>query len=327
MNYGREYENSLHYSPRFQEYASSLARRLIETYDLRSKTVLEIGCGKGDFLNMLCEFGENSGIGFDPSYEESRFSADSQKRFSVINDFYSEKYAEYSADLIVCRHVLEHIESPRTFLNMLRRGTGSNGNTILFFEVPNVMFTLKDLGIWDLIYEHCGYFSEASLSYLFDSSGFAIRNMRTAFDGQYIGIEASVRQGFSDSDVEVMKKAETLTSYIKTFSDKYYRKVSEWKNKFEEFEKGKKKVVIWGAGSKGITLLNILRFKKQIEYIVDINQRKIGMHVAGTGAKIVQPEHLKKYAPDFVIVMNSIYISEIENMLKEMGISAQVLTA
>jgi len=327
MNYSQEYENSLHYSPRFQKYALALAKRLVEKYDLHAKRVLEIGCGKGDFLNMLCELGENSGIGFDPSYEGNRFSADSQKRFSVINDFYSEKYAEYKTDLIICRQVLEHIESPRNFLKMLRQSIGSNGNTILFFEVPNVMFTLKDLGIWDLIYEHCGYFSEASLSYLFSSCGFTIHNMETPFGGQYICIETSVLQDSSVSIPGIMKNSGVLTTDIKIFSEKYHRKISEWKRKVKEFEGCKKKVIVWGAGSKGITFLNIMGLKEQIEYIVDINLYKQGMCVAGTGQKIVAPDFLKSYRPDIIIIMNAIYRSEIQKIMREMNLNSEVLTA
>jgi SAM-dependent methyltransferase len=326
MDYGRKYENSLHYSLRFQEYASSLAKRLIETYELRSKTVLEIGCGKGDFLNMLCELGENKGIGFDPSYEAGRFSDDSQKRFLMINDFYSKKYAEYSADLIVCRHVLEHIESPWSFLNMLRQSLFSKGNTILFFEVPNVMFTLKDLSIWDLIYEHCGYFSEASLSYLFGLCGFTILNMETTFGDQFICIEASSFQDLSDLEFELMKMTVMFTSYIKNFSNEYHRKVSEWKNKVEEFENGKNKVVIWGAGSKGVTFLNVLGLQEQIEYIVDINPHKQGMYAPGTGQLVISPDKLQEIHPDIVIAMNPIYEDEIQQVLFDLGLNPKLFS-
>jgi SAM-dependent methyltransferase len=325
MDYSQEYENSLHYSACFQEYALSLAKRLVEAYDLHGKRILEIGCGKGDFLNMLCELGENTGIGFDPSYQKDRFPADSLRRFSVINDFYSEKYADYKADLIVCRQVLEHIEAPRTFVSMLRQSTGSNGNTILFFEVPNIMFTLKDLGIWDLIYEHCGYFSEASLSYLFASCGFGAQKIGTDFGGQYIGIEASALQGPSDYDIELMNNTDKLISYVKSFSDNYHRKVSEWKNIVEEFENGKKKAVVWGAGSKGVTFLNVLGLKKQIKYIVDINPHKQSMYVPGTGQMVIPPGKLQDIHPDFVIAMNPLYIDEIRKMIAVRSLSCKVL--
>ena len=50
VEYSHSYENSLHFSPTFQAYARTLANRLIQKYELYHKNVIEIGCGKGDFL-------------------------------------------------------------------------------------------------------------------------------------------------------------------------------------------------------------------------------------------------------------------------------------
>jgi len=45
LEYAQRYENSLFYSPRFQDYARSQAARLIQRYDLHGKDIIEIGCG------------------------------------------------------------------------------------------------------------------------------------------------------------------------------------------------------------------------------------------------------------------------------------------
>jgi hypothetical protein len=78
--------------------------------------------------------------------------------------------------------------------------------------------------------------------------------------------------------------------------------------------------VVWGGGSKGVTFLNMLKAQHQIEYVVDLNPRKQGKYVAGTGQKIVPPEFLWEYRPDIVIVMNPIYENEIRQMLNELAI-------
>lgn len=159
MRYTQRYENSLEFSPKFQQYARELAARLIGGCDLRGKDIIEIGCGKGQFLSLLCQLGHNRGIGFDPSYEgETEKEADGG-RTTFIRDFYSEAYAGYTADLICCRHTLEHIHRPHQFLSEIRRAIGNRKETMVFFEVPDALFTLRDLGIWDIIYEHCSYFS------------------------------------------------------------------------------------------------------------------------------------------------------------------------
>ena len=70
--YSSDYENSLFFSQTYSTYASSLATELIERFDLHGKRVVEIGCGSGDFLRLLCEKGGNDGIGFDPSASAGR---------------------------------------------------------------------------------------------------------------------------------------------------------------------------------------------------------------------------------------------------------------
>ena len=54
-------------SATFNLFANRLAKRLIDNYNICGKNVLEIGCGRGDFLALLCELGNNKGVGIDPS--------------------------------------------------------------------------------------------------------------------------------------------------------------------------------------------------------------------------------------------------------------------
>jgi hypothetical protein len=188
MKYTQTYENSLHFSPRFQRYADSLATRLVEQYHLRDKDIIEIGCGQGDFLKSLCEIGDNRGVGFDPSYVPEPIKKDLQLTF--IQDYYSKAYQHYNIGCVCCRHVLEHIQNPIDFLTSIRQAIGNRPDTVVYFEVPNALFTLRDLGIWDIIYEHCSYFCSHSLTRLFTRSGFKVNHIAEQFDGQFLGIEA-----------------------------------------------------------------------------------------------------------------------------------------
>lgn len=325
MKYSQAYENSLHFSMRFQDYARSLAKDLIQRYALNGKSVVEIGCGKGDFLDMLCEYGNNRGIGFDPSYEEDRLDKRDNIRFKVIQDLYSEKYADQQADLICCRHVLEHIEEPRNFIDSVRQTVGDRLDTIVFFEVPNVMFTLKELGIWDLIYEHCGYFSKPSLAHLFNSCGFDILSLSDTFGGQFECIEAVPSATELKKEHDFGETVQDMSQYVGKFSDAYTRKIKEWECKLEKLNIDKKKVVLWGAGSKGVSFLNTLGVTDQLPYIVDINPHKQGMYVAGTGQQIVSAESLQDYRPDVIIVMNPLYIKEVEQMVRQLDIYCSVI--
>ena len=328
MSYTEDYENSLHYSPTFNEYAESLASRLLKKYQLKNKSIIEIGCGKGDFLSMLCARGENRGYGFDKSFEADRVRSDTHEHVTFIQDFYGEKYADYDADLVVCRHVLEHIQYPQVFLQNIRRVLGEQTDTVVYFEVPNALYTLKDMGIWDLIYEHCGYFSVSSLTQVFELAGFEICEVGESFGGQFLYVEAKPRttENAAEKVFQTSRKSmlDELAVYVAAFEENYRAKVDGWREKLASLESDNKRAVIWGGGSKGITFLNVLKAEQVIDYVVDMNPHKHGLFAPGTGQEVIAPETLKELRPDHVIVMNGIYQDEISSMLVELGIAAEV---
>jgi SAM-dependent methyltransferase len=325
VQYDQDYENSLDYSPCFQDYAQALAKGLIDRYDLRDKQIIEIGCGKGEFLNLLCEFGKNHGIGFDPSYVPGRIDGTAKQRITFIRDFYSRRYASYAADFICCRHVLEHIQFPRHFVTALRHIIGDRLGTIVFFEVPNIMFSLRHSGIWDLIYEHCSYFSSASLARVFSACGFEVRECAEAFDGQFLCIEAFPATGSANSEQDFCNDVKKMAIEVSSFAEKYHRQVAHWQRMLEKSQAAGKRVIVWGGGSKGVTFLNTLQRHSQIEYVVDINPRKQGEYIAGTGQRIVPPKYLVEYQPEVILVMNPIYLEEISRDVRNLNLSSQVV--
>jgi hypothetical protein len=82
--------------------------------------------------------------------------------------------------------------------------------------------------------------------------------------------------------------------------------------------------VVWGAGSKGVTFLNIFRDLQAVTLVVDVNPRKQGKFVAGSGQQIVAPDLLRDYQPDVVLVMNALYLNEICDMLAALSVTATV---
>ncbi len=327
MQYTQAYENSLHFSPRFQAYAEGLANRLIERHNLYGKDIIELGSGQGDFLRLLCNLGGNRGLGFDPSYApEQELDADSaQVRF--IQDYYSEKYAGYQADLICCRHVLEHIQNPVQFLRVVREAIGERRDTVVFFEVPNMEITLRALAIWDIIYEHCSYFVSSSLACAFERSGFQVSGVTRGFAGQFLGLEALPGQEPGGSGTGQDDGLVQIHEQVVAFGERYRNKVRSWERDLEEMMMAGQRAVVWGAGSKGVTFLNVLGARDEIKHVVDINPRKHGMYVAGTGQEIVAPNYLRDCPPDVVIIMNPVYEHEIGRIVKDLGLQPRLICA
>src|ERR687892_1872645 len=65
MSYEEDYESTQTVSPTFNRFHERLARDLIARFDLKGRTIVEVGCGQGEFITMLADMGGNRGWGFD----------------------------------------------------------------------------------------------------------------------------------------------------------------------------------------------------------------------------------------------------------------------
>ena len=81
LTYDFGYDNSLHFSPVFQNYSDELARDLVARYNLRNKNIIDVGCGSGEFLSLLCALGNNHGVGFDSAFITGPRQSGGRKRY------------------------------------------------------------------------------------------------------------------------------------------------------------------------------------------------------------------------------------------------------
>ncbi len=330
VDYGLRYDNALHFSPTFREFERRTAQRLIERYGIRERRVAEIGCGSGHFLALICELGANRGIGFDPSHEPRGEVLG--ERVRILREYYAEDHAEHEADLLCCRHVLEHVARPRELLAMVRRSLARVGNALVYFEVPNAHLVFGELSVWDVIYEHCNYFAAPALAALFRSSGFEVLDLREPYDGQFLSVEArlaparepSIAARRADGADTALRE---IAGRVARFADCVEQKRAHWQERLDAFARARAKVVIWGAGAKAVSFLNLVGAGDAIEWVVDVNPGKQGSFVAGTGQAIVAPDRLVEISPDVVVVMNPIYRAEIEAELDRMGLRPEILVA
>ena len=324
--YSAQYEETQGFSPTFRAFHSKLAASLIDKYNLRHKKVVEIGCGKGEFLTILCEMGDNEGIGFDPAFVKERNPAQANAKIEFVQDFYSEKYSHIQADFFCCKMTLEHIADTAQFVRTVRRAVGDRSDTTVFFQVPDLIRVLKDFAFWDIYYEHCSYFSAGSLSRVFREAGFEVLDTWTDYDDQYLMISARPSDKIlPPTSLEAACPA-VVGEAIDTFLAQYNERVTYWKSQIDELKSKGRRAVVWGSGSKGVAFLTGLNMAGAIEYVVDINPYRQGKFMAGTGQQIVAPAFLQEYKPDVAIAMNPVYQSEIQQDLHHMGLTTTLLS-
>lgn len=322
--YDVRYEETQGFSGTFNEFQVELVQRLIDRYKIRNKSVLEIGCGKGEFLCLLCEMGHNHGIGVDPTCTGRRVPDSSNNRVTFISEYYNEGHRGLKSDVICCRHTLEHIPDTQRFLQMVRKSIGQRRNVLVFFEVPDALRVFRENAFWDIYYEHCSYFTPGSLARLFRNSGFDIEELYLDYDDQYIMLTAWPSGHSTEQRLDIEDDLSTTCHTAAKFQSSAQKSISAWKHFITSHHCRGQRGIVWGSGSKGVAFLTTLGIANEIQYVVDINPFRQGRYMPGTGQRIIAPEELAGYKPDYVIVMNPIYEQEIRADLEKMRIAPQV---
>jgi len=314
LEYEIGYDNSLHWSATFRRYAQELADRLVSDFDLHGVDVAEVGCGHAEFLGMLAAAG-NRGIGYDPT-----FRGDAPAGVTVVRDYFRRGTQLGEARLLCARHVLEHVPDPVDFLTSLREAAPED--CAFYLEVPNGGWNFAAPGPWDFIYAHVSYFTEASLTACAQNAGLTVTASGTGFGGQFLWVEAAAQQPGDAPAAAVPPAFETLAEaaarqaeYVRTLDDELGRRARAGG------------VALWGAGAKGVTLLNTIDRSRRVGLVVDQNPSKWGRHVPGTGHRVDSPAAFEGGVTGTVLCTNPAYVREIEDELRQLGLDATILQA
>jgi len=322
--YSGRYEETQAFSDTFNSFHVALADRLIEEHQLHGKSVLEIGCGKGEFLKLLCERAGAQGVGFDPGYQAGRLAIPDDLDVSFVKDFYDERYVDQSADFVCCKMTLEHLPAAKSFMDVVRSTIGDDSSDV-FFQIPEARRIFETLAFEDIYYEHCNYFTAGSVFALFQRSGFDVQSVNIEYDDQYLTVEARPSPTppapgpLADPTV-----IEELWALVNSYDARVAELLAEWRGAIDKSMLVGNNVVLWGSGSKGVSFLSTIGRDEDIAGVVDINPHRWGHYMCGSGIPIVAPQDLVDIAPDLVIVMNRVYVDEIRAELTGLGLHPEI---
>jgi SAM-dependent methyltransferase len=317
VRYVPGYENALGFSAHHRAQLTARVDQLIHNHRLKKKFIAEIGCGDAEFLSQLCNRGNNVGIGYDPSQISRTFRTGGGAVEVRSEAFTAQNHNP--VDFICSLHVLEHLHELRDTLLHARTILKPTGGG--YFEVPNGRTIFRERHIWDLTYEHFSYFTPQSLHRALSDAGFSVSKVDSDFGGQYLCAEVVA------DNVSAPPPTEEELEHYRTFPEAFASILTQWKDWISSLTAEGRRIVLWGAGTKAVGLLNMLHTSSdhEIEYVVDINPRKSGRFVPGTAQQIVSPEHLRVYRPDVVVVMNPEYVSEIQTTLRSVSVQCELL--
>jgi len=290
IEYDSDYQNEQAVSSAFRKHLDEVTE-IIKHYFF-GNSLLEVGCGKGYFLEHLLSNGFNI-KGIDPAYEGKN---------PVITKASFELSLGISAESIILRHVLEHILNPIDFLYDIKRANGGVGK--IYIEVPCFDWICKNHAWFDVYYEHVNYFRLQDFYHMFGK----VYKAGHLFGEQYLFVIADLSTlrypkftGEEPAEVPV-DFLETVHACANIIKGSVFR------------GKTSKQSVIWGGASKGVIFaLFMQRANAIIDFVVDINLAKQGKYIGGSGLLIYSPEDLLKQLEtgSNIFVMNKNYLSEI----------------
>jgi SAM-dependent methyltransferase len=313
--YGNAYDNRQHFSEYFTDYMKEISECLIHKKGVIHSRIVEVGCGDGTFLRLLLsdEQNGNTGIGFDPSYRGPESDCGGRARFVV--DYYDQRYAGHGADVVISRHVIEHIIDPMDFLMNIRSSLDKQGDATIFLETPDVRWILENNTFWDFCYEHCSYFSPGSLSAALRIAGFEPVELIATFRGQYmLSVAKPTGDGFG---AQVWSEPDEVPE----LAEEYARHEQDFVQKSRSLLRNASRtstVSLWGAGAKGVMYANMIDPDAEfISSIVDVNPDKQGGFIPGSGHMVISPDQLAQNG--LIIIMNENYIEEIKMRISSTG--------
>ena len=281
MNYDAFYQNDQSTSTIFQAHLNDVAGIVRRTLGLTS--LVEVGCGKGMFLDLRTALGADI-VGFDPTYEGSD---------PRIRREYFTQGIGIAGEGIILRHVLEHIPDPVSFLFDIAEANGNRGR--IYIEVPCFDWICENHVWYDIFHEHVNYFRLGDFHRIFRS----VVESGHVFGGQYIyvvGDLASLRRPKIDQNDRVAFPADFSDGLasIGTLTPA--------------------PTIIWGGASKGVILaLMCERAGRPVETVIDISPAKQGLFLAATGLQVRSPAEilptLETGTPIYVV--NSNYLDEV----------------
>ena len=318
--YDEHYDNRQNFSPAFESLLRDTADTLARRHSLPAGTILEVGCGKGDFLRMICGRTGASGLGYDTSCEQE--GVDKTGRVRFFKRYVSASDVTFPLSMVLCRHVVEHVPEIGAFFRQLHAIAVAGGGAPVYVETPAWEWIGEHKAFWDVFYEHCNYFPTHTLRLLAEQAGFSALDHRLIFNGQYQALEltpAAVPPPAplalrAERGPSLKKFVETLTQSHHAIEEKLTRAgaASGW--------------ALWGAGAKGVSLANAL-LACPPACVVDSNPDKQGHYLTGTRIPVVSPEDPRLSSISVILVANPNYLGEIRDALSARELHPTLLTS
>ncbi|MDY5185402.1 class I SAM-dependent methyltransferase [Helicobacter trogontum] len=279
--------------------------------------VIEIAPGSGDLamgLTKHCEFLYT----IDPSLVSLEFAKTTNHLH--IHDFFNpisiKKHIRHEIHCIIFRHLLEHIDTPREFLEDVVNLIAQDG--VIYVEVPNVLEFFKNARFYEVFHDHCGYYQESVLIEILNEIGCKHIDTLMFYNTQHLGLffKKQAQQNVKKNSPVLL--APGTYAIMQNAIQKFNNTISKYMH-----------VALYGAGAHGNSLISFLtpENKQKIICCYDLDTRKHGKYLQKSEIVITQPSKKSYSNVECIVLTAPLYEKEIIQYLREDGFSGEILTS
>lgn len=279
--------------------------------------VVEIGCGDGSLLREMAKsMPAGKFYGFDPNAA------------SVTEDgveFRGELFEpnthlrQLRPDIIICRHVLEHLQQPMRFLEQIAVVASVGTAPVrMYLEVPCVDRAISICRLSDYYYEHNSHFTTSSLRAMLYRIGGVIESLDRYYCDEVLGAvinyppERKMKEAAAETLGHLQSSQQALTNIGAQLDVLARRDV---------------RVAVWGGTGKASSFMNLCGVdSNRFPCVVDSDSDKWNTYVPGTGQCIQSPNVLLHHPADIILIPMSWRARDIAQEMRRRGITcSQIL--
>ena len=306
--YTKNYSSGIIDSPKVVERYTKIIDEIILKENIESQLVLEIGASDFTFSELLIERGAKKVIAFEPS---NLFQTENPQIQHIDTFFSPEKIPVRSeeVDLIVMRHVLEHIPDPLATIAQL--ASIARPGLKLYIEVPNAQDIINNHRFYDFFYEHITYFNPELLIGIMRNLGFTTHQVNYLFQGQHFSIlcEKTEVTHTSFLPIKAIENIPVVAGFT-SYTEDFLKKLRDVINYYH-------KIAIYGAGNHSLGIAALLNIdSEKVQCFLDLNKMKAGKYSPKTHIPILLPQKENLQDLDAIVIIAPLHQDEIASDLK-----------
>lgn len=295
--YYREVIRATAFSPEMRTFRQSFLAEFTATHSLKNKSILEIGCGRGEYLDLMRDAGlKPSGTEFGEAAWRACLKAGYQVQ-KCFPDDPSQQLDHGPFDAFASFNFLEHWPDPSAVIRTISANTTQD--VIGLVEVPNFDMILDKSLFSEFIADHLSYFTADTLKFLLNLNGFEVIDCSSIWHDYILSAVVRKRRGIDTGPFS--KSLMTIEREIFSFLSRHD-------------EKG---VAIWGAGHQALATISLLGIANKIRYVVDSAPFKQGLYTPASHLPIYAPAHLREEPVGAVLIMAAGFSGEVATTLRD----------